>query len=68
LGQTSGELNPTPAWGGFEHWSVGVAPGVIVNVVFHIEMQAYQSHPFDTSCSLDQEKGTHAESADSLIY
>jgi hypothetical protein len=59
FGQTSGELYATPARGGFEHWSVGVARGIIVNVGFHIEMQTCQSHPFDTSCSLDQEKGTH---------
>jgi hypothetical protein len=68
FGQTFEKLNPIPAWGGLEHWPVRVSRAIIVDVIFHIEVQPCQTHPFDISCLLVQEKGPHAEGAENLGY
>jgi hypothetical protein len=68
LEQTFGKLNPTPTRGGFEHSSVGVPRSVIFDVTIRIETQTCQTHPFDISCLLVQEKGPHAEGANGLSY
>ena len=68
FGQTFGKLNLIPAWGGLEHRPVRVSRAIIVDVIFHIEVQTRQTHPFDISCLLVQEKGPHAEGADNLGY
>jgi hypothetical protein len=68
FGETLGNVNPAPAPGGIEYWSVRVARGVIVVIIIYIDTQTRRTYPFDIAGSLAYEKVIGAGCADCLGY